>query len=247
MSPTVDVEIRRNRHGSVLAYTDRNRASRLLANHRAVLQSLYDLVDRRHGTDGDVVARLHVRDEDHQVKGLDLADRFRRDLDADRAISLVEDLRYHAGERELVTDGGIDQPGSTGDEPERGFGSRKGGTRRCVPLTWCADHTDRSQGLDAERFAGKRRLVADGGRDRDDDLARIADALELQNALLLQLVQDRRRDAARNDPNPDRSAPADRATATDVVDGYGDLYGGSVAGWEFDPVSDQVENMGDSR
>ncbi|TKX84046.1 hypothetical protein EXE43_21010 [Halorubrum sp. SS5] len=79
-----------------------------------------------------------------------------------------------------------------------------------------------------------------------DDIARIADALELQNALLLQLVQDRRRDAARNDPNPDRSEPSDHATATDVVDAYGDLYGGSVAGWPFDPVSDQTDDMGDS-
>ena len=247
MSPTVEVEVRRNRHGSVLAYAERDRAARLLADHRSVLQSLYALVDRRHGADGETVAHLTVREDSRVVEELDLRDRFRRDLDADRAISLVEDLRYHAGERELVTDGGIDQPWSTDDEPERGFGSRKGETRRCVPLTRCADHTKRYQGLDAEMFAGNRRLVADGGRDRDDDLARIADALELRNALLLQLVQDRRRDAARNDPNPDRSAPSDRATATDVVDAYGDLYGGSVAGWEFDPVSDRIEEMGDDR
>jgi hypothetical protein len=186
----VEVEIRRNRHGSVLAYSDRDRASRLLANHRAVLQSLYDLVDRRHGTDGDVVARLHVRDEERRVKELDLADRFRRDLEADRAIALVEDVRYHAGERELVTDGGVDQ---------------------------------------------------------EDDLERIADALELQNALLLQLVQDRERERVQEHPDPDHTGRSDHAIATDVVDAYGDLYGGSVAGWEFDPVSDQVENMGDSR
>jgi hypothetical protein len=91
------------------------------------------------------------------------------------------------------------------------------------------------------------RLITDGGRDRDEDLARIADALELQNALLLQLVQDRRRDATRNDPDPDRSAPSDHATATDVVDAYGDLYGGSVARWPFDPVSEQTDDMGDSK
>jgi hypothetical protein len=117
-------------------------------------------------------------------------------LDADRTISLVEDLRYHAGERELVTDGGVDRRASTGDESERGFGAKKRGLRRCVPLTWCVGHTKRSQWLDAERFAEKRRLVADAGRDRDDNLARIADAnlariadaLERQNALLLQLV-----------------------------------------------------------
>ncbi len=190
MSPTVEVEVRRNRHGSVLAYADRDRASRLLTDHRAVLQSLYDLVDRRHGSDGETVARLVIREDARTVDELNLRDRFRRDLDPNRAIALVEDLRYHAGEHELVTD---------------------------------------------------------GGRDPDDDLTRIADALELQNALLLQLVQDRRRDAARNDSNPNRSAPSDCATATDVVDAYGDLYGGSVDGWEFDPMSDRVENMGDSR
>ena len=83
-------------------------------------------------------------------------------------------------------------------------------------------------------------------RNSDDNLARVADALELQNALLLQLVQDRRRDAARNDPNPDRNAPSDHATATDVADAYGDLYGGSVAGWPFDPVSERTDDMGDS-
>jgi len=111
MSPTVDVEVRRNRHGSVLAYADRDRAARLLADHRAVLQSLYDLVDRRHGSDGETVARLAVREDSRIVDELDLRDRFRRDLEADRAIALVEDLRYHAGERELVTDGGEDRSG----------------------------------------------------------------------------------------------------------------------------------------
>ncbi|OYR45254.1 hypothetical protein [Halorubrum sp. Hd13] len=186
MSP-VEVEIRRNRYGSVLAYSDRDRASRLLADHRAVLQSLYDLVDRRHGTDGDVVARLHVRDEERRVKGLDLADRFRRNLEADRAIALVEDVRYHAGERELVTDGG--RP--------------------------------------------------------NQDLERIADALELQNALLLQLIQDRERERVQEDP--DHSGRSDHAIATDVVDSYGDLYGGSIGSWPFDPVTDRVGDMGDSR
>ncbi|EMA71967.1 hypothetical protein [Halorubrum distributum] len=106
MSPTVEVEVRRNRHGSVLAYAERDRAARLLADHRSVLQSLYALVDRRHGADGETVARLSVREDARVVDELDLRDRFRRDLDADRAISLVEDLRYHAGEHELVTDGG---------------------------------------------------------------------------------------------------------------------------------------------
>ncbi|MDZ5812392.1 hypothetical protein U4E84_13665 [Halorubrum sp. AD140] len=106
MSPTVEVEVRRNRHGSVLAYADRDRAARLLEDHRAVIQSLYDLVDRRHGSDGDIVARLSVREDARVVDELDLRDRFRRDMEADRAISLVEDLRYHAGEKELVADGG---------------------------------------------------------------------------------------------------------------------------------------------
>ena len=106
MTPAVEVEVRRNRHGSVLAYADRDRASRLLADHRAVLHALYDLVDRRHGADGETVARLSVREDSRVVDELDLRDRFRRDLEVDRAISLVEDLRYHAGERELVADGG---------------------------------------------------------------------------------------------------------------------------------------------
>ena len=114
MNPTVEVEVRRNRHGSVLAYADRDRAARLLADHRAVLQSLYDLVDRRHGSDGEIVARLAIREDARTVDELDLRDRFRRDLKADRAISLVEDLRYHAGERELVTDGGEEIDGVSG-------------------------------------------------------------------------------------------------------------------------------------
>ncbi|SMO69974.1 hypothetical protein [Halorubrum cibi] len=110
MSPTVEVEVRRNRHGSVLAYADRDRAARLLEDHRAVIQSLYDLVDRRHGSDGEIVARLAIREDERVVDELELCDRFRRDLDPNRAIALVEDLRYHAGERELVTDGGEDIP-----------------------------------------------------------------------------------------------------------------------------------------
>ena len=189
MSPTVEVEVRRNRHGSVLAAADRGRAARLLEDHRSVLQSLYALVDRRQGADGEVVARLSVREDARVVDGLDLRDRFRRDLDADRAISVVEDLRYHAGEHELVTD---------------------------------------------------------GGRDPNDDLTRIADSLELQNALLLQLVQDHERERARAHPNPDHTGRSDRATATDVVDAYGDLYGGSF-GWEFDPIDERIDEMGDSR
>ena len=106
MSPTVEVEVRRNRHGSVLAYAERDRAARLLADHRSVLQSLYALVDRRYGANEETVARLAVREDGRVVDELDPRNRFRRDLDADRAISLVEDLRYHACERELVACGG---------------------------------------------------------------------------------------------------------------------------------------------
>jgi len=84
------------------------------------------------------------------------------------------------------------------------------------------------------------------GHEAKDDLARIADALELQNALLLQLVQDQRRQAAREHPDPDHTGPSDHATATDVVDAYGDLYGGSI-GWEFDPIDERIDDMGDSR
>ena len=82
--------------------------------------------------------------------------------------------------------------------------------------------------------------------ERDDDLARVADALELQNALLLQLVQDERRQAAREHPDPDRTGPTDRAIATDVVDAYGDLYGRPF-GREFDPIDDRIGDMEDSR
>ncbi|TKX78092.1 hypothetical protein EXE53_23055 [Halorubrum sp. SD626R] len=96
--------------------------------------------------------------------------------------------------------------------------------------------------------------MPDGGRvqdgdegDHNDDLTRIADALELQNALLLQLVQDQERERCRQRHDPDHTGRSDRATATDIADAYGDLYGGSVAGWEFDPVSNRVEDMGDSR
>lgn len=80
-----------------------------------------------------------------------------------------------------------------------------------------------------------------------DDLERIADALELQNALLLQLVQDRERERAQEHPDPDHSGRSDRAIATDVVDAYGDLYGGSIGSWPFYPVTERVETMGDSQ
>lgn len=80
-----------------------------------------------------------------------------------------------------------------------------------------------------------------------EDLSRIADALELQNALLLQLVQDCKRGRAQEHLDPAHTGRSDHGIATAVVDAYGDLYGGSVAGWEFDPVSKQVEDMGDSQ
>jgi hypothetical protein len=400
----------------VLAYADRDRASRLLADHRAVLHALYDLVDRRHGADGETVARLVVREDTRVVDELELRDRFRRDLDADRAISLVEDLRYHAGERELVTDGGeevdeeldrtrvghckadatdvyVGRSRGGWSMKDREIGARgwlgnphamedgysrteaislfrddfearlrgdeefrdavrglAGETLGCwcqrldedepachaeviaewadrlarddetelvtdggrvrseeeidypdmpVPavdaalhsahaivtspvyahtfpdgevnedypikeggwwdqFTTCLDGRWEAIKAQAETFDDREadrqtRLVTDGGSEkhtddfgRRDDLARVADALELQNALLLQLVQDQERERCRQRHDPDDTGRSDRATATDVVDAYGDLYGGSVAGWEFDPVSDRIENMGDS-
>lgn len=247
MSPAVDVEIRRNRHGSVLTYSDRDRASRLLEDHRGVLTSLYRLVDRRHGSDGEVVARLAIREDARVVDDLDVRERFRRDLEADRALSVVDDVRHHAGERELVTDGGVDQSGSSDDSDARTDGDEGGKRHTSVPLTWCTKYTRLTTNLRSKNTIGKRqRLPPDGGRS-NGDLERIADALELQNALLLQLVQDRERERAQEHPDPDHTGRSDHAIATDVVDAYGDLYGGSVAGWEFDPVSDQVETMGDSQ
>ncbi|MDZ5812663.1 hypothetical protein U4E84_15055, partial [Halorubrum sp. AD140] len=104
------------------------------------------------------------------------------------------------------------------------------------------DHRD-----EAGHDAKIERLIADGGRDRsDDDLARVADALELQNALLLKLVQDERRQAAREHPDPDLTGPSDHAIATAVVDAYGDLYGSPV-GWEFDPIDERIDDMGGSQ
>ncbi|WP_281196129.1 hypothetical protein [Halorubrum sp. F4] len=184
----VEVEIRRNGNGSVLAYVDRDRAEEAFDNHREVLRSLYDLVDRRHGSNGETVARLEVREDG--LGEILVRDEYVREIGTDRALALADQMRYHAESPELVTDGGVDQD--------------------------------------------------------DDDLARIADTLELQNALLLQLVQDQRREAAREHRDPDHTGASDHSTATDVVDAYGDLYGGSI-GWEFDPVSDQVDGMGDSR
>ena len=77
----------------------------------------------------------------------------------------------------------------------------------------------------------------------NENLERIAEAMELQNALLLQLVQDRRREADLE--RPGENSRSDRSTATSVVDSYGDLYGGSIGSWEFKPIAEQVEKMGD--
>jgi len=77
----------------------------------------------------------------------------------------------------------------------------------------------------------------------DENLERIAEAIELQNALLLQLVQDRER--GRQHSDPDRTGRSDRATATAVADSYGDLYGGSLGSWEFKPLVEQVAQMGE--
>jgi len=79
----------------------------------------------------------------------------------------------------------------------------------------------------------------------DENLERIAEAIELQNALLLQLVQDQERERGRQHPDPDRTGRSDRATATAVADSYGDLYGGSIGSWEFKPIVEQVAQMGD--
>ena len=76
----------------------------------------------------------------------------------------------------------------------------------------------------------------------EKNLERIADAMELQNALLLQLLQDQHRTAQLE--HPDNEFRSDRSTETEISDSYGDLYGGSIAGWPFRPVSEQVSEMG---
>lgn len=81
--------------------------------------------------------------------------------------------------------------------------------------------------------------------DDTDPLDRIADALEVQNALLLEVVHQQHRARAARHPDPDHTGPSHRSIATDVVDSYGDLYGGELAGWEFDPVAEQTRDMGE--
>ena len=247
----VAVEIRRNGNGSVLAYTDRDRAEEVFDNHREVLRSLYDLVDRRYGSNGETVARLEVVDDG--LGEILVRDEFVREIGAEHALALADDMRYHAEGRELVPDGGRVQ-----DDGEIEHGSTEYWRREAEESDsheWCED-------CEKSYFAHfdicphcERRVATDGGRDQsgngpdhsDDDLARVADALELQNALLLRLVQDQRREAAREHPDPDHTGPSDRATATDIVDSYGELYGGSILGWEFDPIDERVDDMGDSR
>lgn len=107
----VAVVVRRNGNGSVLAYDDRERAEDAFDNHREVLRSLYDLVDRRHGSDGEKVARLEVVDDG--IGEILVRDGFVRDIETDRALALADDMRHYAEgpeSRELVTDGGEDVP-----------------------------------------------------------------------------------------------------------------------------------------
>jgi len=139
--------------------------------------------------------------------------------------------------------------------PYRGFWSRFMSSLENRWRITKKKHREKSNSYENDDAAGQTKLITDGGRDQsgdggdrsdDDDLARVANALELQNALLLQLVQDQRRQAAREHSDPDHTGSTDRATATDVVDSYGDLYGGSF-GWEFDPIDERIDDMGDSR
>jgi hypothetical protein len=87
---------------------------------------------------------------------------------------------------------------------------------------------------------------AEGALQRQADaLERLAEATELQNALLLQVVQELQADRAARHPDPERSRSSDASVASSVIDSYGDLYGGRFGGdWEFDPISEQVDGMG---
>lgn len=77
-----------------------------------------------------------------------------------------------------------------------------------------------------------------------DALERMAEAQELQNALLLQLVHELERGRAeRRDPH--ETSPSDASVATDVIDKYHDLYGVRFGEWEFDPIARRVSGMGD--
>lgn len=78
-------------------------------------------------------------------------------------------------------------------------------------------------------------------------IERLAEATELQNALLLEVIHQQHRARAAQHPDPDETGPSDSRVATDVVDKYGDLYGGRFGGWEFEPIAERVDNMGDDR
>jgi hypothetical protein len=73
-----------------------------------------------------------------------------------------------------------------------------------------------------------------------DALEELVEQTRIQNALLLELIQIQVQDNREWDPS-------DHGLATDVVDSYGDLYGGSIDGWEFDPIAEQIQKMGGER
>lgn len=80
-----------------------------------------------------------------------------------------------------------------------------------------------------------------------DALERLADATEVQNALLLEVVHQLEHDRAQRHPDHEKRPTSDAGVASGVVDAYCDLYGGSLVGgnWEFEPIAQRVEDMGE--
>jgi DNA-directed RNA polymerase subunit RPC12/RpoP len=110
-------------------------------------------------------------------------------------------------------------------------------------LPWCDECDAYAVPTESGRCGdcGSMVVYTDGSRDSDDQTSALEELVEetrIQNALLLEMIQIQVQDNAGWDPS-------DHSLATDVVDSYGDLYGGSIPGWEFDPIAQQVDKMGD--
>ena len=85
------IRARRARQGSILEWhpADEDDARDLLEKHALVIKTIYDLVDRRQVSDGDVVAVIEIWPASGSIEDIEVPDEIRRD----RSQWVLDDVR----------------------------------------------------------------------------------------------------------------------------------------------------------
>lgn len=85
------IRARRGKRGSILEWhpADEDDARELMENHALVVTTIYELVDRRKVSDGDVVATIAIWPKSGSIEDIEVPDEYLRD----RSQWVLDDVR----------------------------------------------------------------------------------------------------------------------------------------------------------